>query len=355
LNRKPIVTAVAALSLAAICAWAAVAATEKPKAEAKPASGANVVAEVAGQPVTMEELEKSLAGQLAELEKQRHEMLEKGVQSLVEEKLLEHEAVARGVTKEALIKSEITDKVTVSDADVDSFYEQNKARMPPNTTKEQISPRIKQYLQGDKGMKARAEFVAALRTKYAVRILFEPQRIQVAATGPAKGPAGAPVTIVEFSDFQCPYCSRVKPAIDQIVSTYGDKVRIVFRHYPLPIHPFAPKAAEAAICADDQGKFWAMHDALFANQNEATLGVEGLKKTAAGLGLDATKFNTCLDSGANAAKVQADLAAGNAVGVNGTPAFFVNGRSISGAQPFEQFKQLIDDELARKAAPKPTK
>jgi len=153
------------------------------------------------------------------------------------------------------------------------------------------------------------------------------------------------VTIVEFSDFQCPFCSRLTPTIKQVEQKYGDKVRVVFRQYPLPFHQNAQKAAEASLCALDQGKFWELHDAMFADQN--ALGVDQLKATAAKLGVNADKFNKCLDSGEKAAVISADQKAGQAAGVNGTPALFVNGRFINGAVPLEQITTVVDDELRR--------
>lgn len=162
---------------------------------------------------------------------------------------------------------------------------------------------------------------------------------------PAKGPANAKVTIVEFSDYQCPYCGRVEPTVKQILSTYGDKVRFVYRDFPLSsLHQNAQKASEASECADKQGKFWEYHDKLY--QNQSALDVTSLKKYAADLKLDTTKFNQCLDSGEMTAEVQKDEQDGVTAGVDGTPSFFINGESIVGAQPFEAFKAIIDAKLA---------
>ena len=163
---------------------------------------------------------------------------------------------------------------------------------------------------------------------------------------PGKGSEDAPVTIVEFSDFECPFCSRVVPTLDRISERYGDQVRIVFRQFPLDnLHPNARKAAEASLCAEEQGKFWEMHDAMFANQRQ--LQVAQLKRQAGELGLDTNAFDECLDSGRHAAQVQADVDAGAGLGVTGTPAFLINGRFLSGAQPFEAFEKVIEDELRR--------
>jgi protein-disulfide isomerase len=176
---------------------------------------------------------------------------------------------------------------------------------------------------------------------------LEPARVEVEADGfPARGPEDAPVTIVEFSDFQCPFCYRLLPSLRQVVEEYGDQVRLVFRQFPLSsLHPAAQKAAEAALCANDQGRFWEMHDAMFENQQ--ALGVDQLKETARSLGLDGAEFDSCLDSGQFAAEVAADLQAGRAAGVTGTPALFINGRFLSGARPFEDIAELVDDELQR--------
>jgi protein-disulfide isomerase len=154
------------------------------------------------------------------------------------------------------------------------------------------------------------------------------------------------ITIIEWSDFECSFCARAAPTVKQIKQTYGDQVNIVYKHFPLNFHPNAQKAAEASECARDQGKFWEYHDILFANQN--ALGVTSLKQYAADLGLDTAKFNTCLDSGAKAGIVAADMAEGRAFGVTGTPGFSVGGQLVSGAQPFSAFKQIIDQKLAEK-------
>src|ERR671935_178826 len=169
--------------------------------------------------------------------------------------------------------------------------------------------------------------------------------IDVETKGPSRGPNNAPVTIVEFSDFQCPYCGREYPVIERLMKEYDGKVRLVFRHYPLDFHPFAQKAAEAGACAQDQGKFWELHDKMFTNQNK--LAVTDLKAYAKLLGMDAPKFDKCLDSGEKKALVDEDMKAGTAAGVNGTPAFFINGIFVNGAQPYERMKQAVDRELKK--------
>jgi protein-disulfide isomerase len=171
------------------------------------------------------------------------------------------------------------------------------------------------------------------------------ERIRVPLEGPMRGPADAKVTIVEFSDFQCPFCSRVVPTVEKIMKDYPKDVRLFFRHNPLPFHQNAPLAAEAAVAAQAQGKFWQMHDKMFANQQ--ALDRAGLEKDAQEIGLDMGKFKAALDSHSGKAKVDADLAAGKQIGVQGTPNFYIDGRNIQGAQPYEEFKKVIDDEIKK--------
>ncbi len=170
------------------------------------------------------------------------------------------------------------------------------------------------------------------------------QRKEVEAIGPARGPANAPVTIIEFADFQCPFSARFAPTLDQVCSKYGANVRLVFRQFPQLFHAFAAKAAEASLCAWDQGHFWEMHDAMFENQQ--SLSVNNLKAKAAELGLNADSFNYSLDSGKHAADVQRDFLAGQKAGVAGTPALFINGRFVSGDVPLEEITRIVDQELS---------
>ncbi|MDH7488785.1 MAG: DsbA family protein [Anaerolineae bacterium] len=177
-----------------------------------------------------------------------------------------------------------------------------------------------------------------------------PRRYEVSLDDdPVKGSPDAPVTIVEFSEFQCPYCGyysrEVFPKIDEAYIKTG-KVKYVFRDFPLSFHSNAQKAAEAAGCAGQQGKFWEYHDVLFAHQD--ALDIPSLKQYAADLGLDTAQFDACLDSGTMAKEVAGDAADGQTYGVSGTPAFFVNGIRLNGAQPFEAFQELIEEELAKK-------
>jgi predicted DsbA family dithiol-disulfide isomerase len=239
----------------------------------------------------------------------------------------------------------------VTDADAQAYYAANKARFGTSTEQEALS-RIKAGLGQQRQNERRAAFAAELRAKHDVRMLLEPYRVPVElGAAPVRGNPRAPVTILEFSDFQCPYCVRARPSVARVREVYGDQVRFAFRHYPLDFHAQAEKAGEATACAGEQQKFWEMHDLLWTNT--AKLEVADLKAHAVTLGLDAAAFGQCLDSGRYSQLVADDLASGQGYGVSGTPAFFVNGRPLVGAQPFEAFAQVIDDELSRQRLASP--
>lgn len=303
------------------------------------------VALVAGQPITGAELEIALEKQLEPVRRrlaqnladERKKIVDRVLRDLVEDRLLAAEARSRGITTEQLLEQE----TGITSKDVDAYLE--KKPITGSLTREQIEPRLRNYLAGDK----RTALLSELRQRHGAKILLEPERQAVkAGNAPALGPATAPVELVLFSDFQCPYCARMAPIVHQVEQRYGARVRIAFRQFPLTsIHPQAYGAATATLCADEQGKFWELHDALFADQK--ALAPERIADTAGRLGVDRDRFAACLESGRSKRRVDEDLAAGRALGLTGTPAAFVNGRLLTGAQPFETFAALIDDELAR--------
>ena len=336
------------LGLSAAFLGAAVIALGASAAPVAAAAPGDAVATVGTATITRSELEEHVKPKLIEVENTRYEALKEGLDEMVSEELFKQEAKARGKTVEQLEQEEVTAKIAApSDADIQKVYDDNKAQLGGQTL-EQIKPRIVEYLKGQKEEERREAYVNELKAKYKTTIALRPPVVQVDTAGrPSKGGgANAPVTIIEFSDYQCPFCKRAESVVDQVMSTYGDKVRLVFRDYPLPMHPNARPAAEAAACANAQGKFWDYHAKLFANQGQ--LGEENLKTYAKDVGLDATKFDDCLAKKPYAKEIDKDIADGAKVGVNGTPAFFVNGRMLSGAQPFDKFKTVIDEELAAK-------
>jgi len=318
------------------------------------ADSGKVLATVNGKSITEGEVRAAAATELQaarrEYQQNEHQIVESRLKQMVQDQMLEAEAKAKGLSKDQLL-AEGTKVPDITDAEVDTFYNANKAQIPPTMTKEAVSPRIKQYLQQQKQGEVRQKFFDTLEAKYKADYHIDPIRVPVESAGfPAMGPTSAPVTIVEFSDFQCPFCSRLKPEIEQVRAKYGDKVRIVFRQFPLAMHQNAQKAAQAALCANDQGKFWQMHDAMFNDQ--AGLAPEALKAKAKTLGLNSQTFDACLDSDKHAKEIQADMAAGQAAGVSGTPAMFVNGRFINGAVPVDDITKVVDDELKHPAGMK---
>jgi protein-disulfide isomerase len=243
----------------------------------------------------------------------------------------------------------VTTKVEpVTKQEIETFYQANKARLKGEEAA--LREQIRAHLQNQKLAARREAFVQSLRSQAEVVVHLKAPpvfRAEVCVDGaPVKGSATAPVTIVEFSDFHCPFYKRVLPTLGQLEAQYGDKVELVFRDYPIDnLHPGARKAHEAARCANDQGKFWAYHDALFANAPKAS--PEQLKTYAQEVGLDVLAFEQCVNSGTYQAVVQRDVEEGTRVGLTGTLAFFINGRLVSGAQPLESFVRVIEEELAR--------
>jgi protein-disulfide isomerase len=313
----------------------------------------DIVATVGGTSFTLAQVDEKAMQQpasnfgSAKLSQALYEARRGAVDDLVADALLNQEAKARGVDRSALVEKEITSKVSpVNDSEVTQWYQANQARVQ-GAPLDQVRQPIRQFLTEQRMQVARQAFLDTLKTKTPVRITLEPPRQAfAAANSPSKGPSGAPIELIEFSDFQCPFCQRANPTVDQVLKTYGDRIRFVYRHFPLSNHPNAKPAAEASQCAAEQGKFWEYHDKLFANPSRLADG--DLKQSAAELGLDTAAFNKCVDTHKYAAQVESDFRAGEDAGVNGTPAFFVNGRMISGAQPFEAFKRLIDEELESK-------
>jgi len=236
--------------------------------------------------------------------------------------------------------------VPPTELDVAAWYAANPQRVQ-GAPIDQVAAPIRAVLLQERTRTAQEHYLDALKARTAVTISLDPPRLKVADGGrPARGPEGAPIQIIEFSDFQCPFCLQAHPTVAKVLSTYGDRIRFVYRHFPLPNHPNARPAAEAAACAAEQGKFWQYHDRLFDNQGK--LGAADLKQHASALELDSAKFNACVDGHKYAQDVDDDVEAGQDVGVSGTPAFFINGRVLGGAQPFEAFKRVIDEELAKK-------
>jgi protein-disulfide isomerase len=313
-----------------------------------------IVARVGGKDITLREVEeqwrKTDAADHADAVFKVYEGRRKALDEIIARQLFAEAAKGSGLSTEAWEEAETSKRAKeVTDDEVRSFYAANVREMQGRSF-ETAAPLIVRFLTEQKHEEARRALVAELRKRgTAVRVSLEPPRYDVAVAkgDPSYGNEKAAITIVEFSDFQCPYCLRAMPTLRRIQQTYGDRVRVVWKDFPLTrIHPQAAKAAEAARCAEEQGKFWPYHDRLFANQD--ALMVEDLKKHAQDLALDAARFNGCLDSAKYAGRVKEGLDAGTALGVSSTPTLFVNGRVMPGAYPYEELVAVIDEELQRK-------
>ncbi len=224
------------------------------------------------------------------------------------------------------------------------------ARKPAAAQFNDIKALLVNALQRHDDRERHDALVAKLRSDAHVKVTMAAPRVKVvSAEHPWTGGKDAPVTIVEFSDFQCPYCRSAEPVLKQVRAKYGDKIKFVYMDFPLGMHQHAIDAAVAGRCAADQDKFWQLHDAMFSDQTK--LDAAGLKASAAKVGLDSTKFNSCFDAKTGIAGIKSDQAQGERLGVNGTPTFFVNGREMVGMESANGFSDVIDDELSHAGAP----
>ena len=313
----------------------------------------DVVARVGGDPITFADLEEAWqrndASSRLRMLQDLYETRRRALDIIVGERLIAREAEIRNITRDALLESELPSRsLPVTDEQIALVYQRNQAQFGDRTL-EQMSPEIRMFLERQRPMQALHAYMNELRREAVddVVVTLEPPRqsIEVLAEDPVRGPETAPIEIVEFSDFDCPYCQRATNTIARILDEYGDQIRFVYKDYPLPSHPNAFKAAEAGNCANDQGEFWPFHDRLFESQG--ALDVASLKTYASELGLEEEAFTACLDSGRHASRVERDLEIGSGYGVSSTPTLFVNGRAVVGAMPYESFVEIIQEELSR--------
>lgn len=310
----------------------------------------DVLAVVNGIPITAAEVDAKLGASLAKLQEQIYTMQRAQLETMVEERLLSGEAAKRGITLDALTQAEINTRIQpVTTADASAFYEANKARLQGGTFAA-LQEQIKTHLTSQRLTTRRQEFVVSLREKAAISMFLEapePFRSEVPLAGaPVRGNPDAPVTIVEFSDFHCPFCRRAHPVIQQLLAKYGDRVRLVYKDMPLDnLHPNARAASEAGLCAAAQGKFWEFHDKLFASEPDSSPAT--LNRLAQEVGIDVAPFEACYKERRFKTQVEASVQDGSRLGVTGTPTFFINGRNVTGALPLESFAKVVDEELKR--------
>jgi predicted DsbA family dithiol-disulfide isomerase len=332
------------IAIFVICAAAGLFLTDSYAAPAKE-SGA-VLAKVETHAITEHDVDSKLKPQLAALQVQLYELRKNTIQSIADDYILKEEAdKAHLKDADAYLKREIYDKIPEpSDQQVRAVYERFKSQI--HRPYKDARAEIIGFIKSQEASQKKKDLLRKLREDHGLKIFMKAPRFEVEVAGhPSLGPDKAPITIVEFTDFQCPFCKRAQSAVEEIRAKYGDKVKLVHADFPLAsIHQHAMAAALAARCANEQGKFWQYRDALFADQSK--LEPADLKATASKLGLDTKKFDACYDSAKYAQEVQQDVSRGQMLGIDGTPAFFINGRPIFGARPFADFAEVIDEELA---------
>jgi protein-disulfide isomerase len=307
-----------------------------------------VAATLDGRKITVGEVDAHIKEQLfSEATSDRnpaalYEVRARALNGLIDTMLVEKVASAENLTSDEYLGQQVEAQGDVPEAEISAFYDENIDQMG-GLSLDEMRARISAYLKERRVV----TIVANLRDQADTEILLEPSRIEVEAIGPAKGPDDAVVTIIEFSDFQCPFCQRVVPTIDEIVAKYPTEVRFVFRNLPLNnIHPRAQAAAEAAACANNQGKFWDYHDLIFANNR--ALSDEDLERYASEVGLEMAAFRQCVQNRETQQVVDADAAVAEELQISGTPSFLINGIPMHGAQSVEAFSETIDKEIARK-------
>ena len=302
------------------------------------------LATVAGQPIHERDLLPQLQPQLRQLRAQEFELKSRALENAINQKLLEAEARKTETTPEKLLAAIDAKIAEPTVGELEAFYLGQKDRL--NRPFDEIRAQLHQNLKQSRIQDARQAYFKTLRANAQVSILLRAPKIEVGYDAArVRGNSDAPVTIVEFSDFQCPYCRQVQGALKEVTAKYEGRVKLAFRDFPLrQIHPQAQSAAEASRCAGEQGKFWEYHDLLFSQA--AKLDKAGLAALAASVGLDAARFEACVASGKFQTAIERDLQEGMQAGVTGTPGFIVNGILSTGAQSAAAFEKVIEAELA---------
>ena len=308
-----------------------------------------VIAQVGGDSISLAEFERFAGKDYYQQRESQYRFQQKRLDEYLNAVLLTNEAKRRKLAVETLLDEEVYSKVIpTSEGEISAFYQANKDRLGAELA--MIREQIHEHLKNQKTDTQKTLFFKALRANSKIVTYLkapEPYRADLVTVGaPFQGSENAPITIVKFEDFQCPFCKQAQPVFNTVLSRYKGKVRLVHKDLPLDsIHPAARQASEAARCAQEDGKFWSYHDKLYEHAPRHT--INDLLLYGKEIGLKHSSFEQCLSSGKYKAAVQKDVSEGVQLGISGTPTFFINGRELSGAQPIEAIVQILDEELAR--------
>jgi protein-disulfide isomerase len=305
-----------------------------------------VIAEVGGQKLTIGDLQQGQGAQLLQARYQYYMNQRKALDQLIDDKLLEMDAQSRHLTRDELLNKVVyKDLKDPTEDQLQVYYE----GMESTESYEAVRDRVLEHIRELRRDKARAAYVKQLRSNAQVQVLLEPPLVNVNVKDAfAQGAKNPPVTVVEFADYECPYCQKVTPELQKLEKEYAGHLAVIYKDFPLPMHHAAEKAAEAARCAGEQGKFWEYHDVLFYSKQ---LQVSELKAHARVLKLDGDRFDKCLDEGAETANVKKDQEEAHQLGLTGTPSFFVNGHFFSGAADYNVLKEMVEMQLALSSQP----
>jgi len=315
----------------------------------KPAPSSDVAASIAGEKVLVKDLESGIESDLYDAEMKVYEIKMGKLQAMLLERFMNADPNKKGLSNDEYLNKYIAKDIKVSESDITNFIKDKQ--IPQDQVNPEIKERIKQYIEVEAKKNAVDKWLAEKTKKSPIEVyLQKPQRpvfdVQI-KNAPIKGNSDAKITIVEYSDFQCPFCSRAAKTVAELEKKYGTKIKVAFKNYPLPFHNQARIAAEAAQCANEQGVkfFWKLHDTMFADQTK--LDRENLFASAKKVGLKEDAFKSCLDSGKFKAVIDSDIAEGQKLGIKSTPTFFINGKIVNGAQPIEVFSEVIEEDLAK--------
>jgi protein-disulfide isomerase len=309
------------------------------------ADSEQVIAEVRGQKLTLGELQQQQGGKLLQARYQYYMNQRKALDQVIDDKLIEIEATKRHLSSEQLLNTVVyKDLKDPTEDQLQVYYE----GMESTESYESIHDRVLEHIRELRREKAKAAYVNQLRSNASVQVLLAPPYVDVNLKDAyAQGAKNPPVTLVEFADYECPYCQKITPELQKLEKEYGDRLAVVYKDFPLPMHHTSQKAAEAARCAGEQGKFWEYHDVLFYSKQ---LQVDELKAHARVLKLDGDQFDNCLDNGTEASTVKKSLEEAQKLGLTGTPSFFVNGHFFSGAADYTVLKEMVEMQLASPAS-----